>query len=120
MKRLILIAALLATPATAQESDEGMNLIEEGAKMFMRGLMNEMEPAIDDMVALMEEFGPAMQQFATEMGPVLSEMLERVDDFRHYEQPEFLPNGDIIIRRSPDAPPFDPPAMDEVTEGVEL
>jgi len=71
--------------------------------------MNEMEPAIDDLKGMMEEFGPAMQLFADEMGPVLSEMLSKIDDIKYYEQPEFLPNGDIIIRRSPDAPAWEAP-----------
>jgi len=120
MKHIFLIAALAASPAAAQDTEEGLNLIEEGAKLFLRGLMSEMEPAIEDFQNLIDDFGPAMQEFALEMGPVLSEMLERVDDFRHYSQPEFLPNGDIIIRRKPTAPRFDPPPMDEITEGIEL
>lgn len=120
MKRIALIALLAATPATAQETEEGLNLIEEGAKLFLRGLMSEMEPAIDDFRDMMDEFGPAMQDFALEIGPALSELLARVDDLRHYSQPEFLPNGDIIIRRKPDAPPFDPMVEDEVENGIEL
>lgn len=120
MKRIALILALAASPATAQSTDEGLNLIEEGAKLFLRGLMEEMEPAIDDFRGLIDEMGPAMQDFATQMGPLLSEMLERVDDLRNYQQPDFLPNGDIIIRRKPGAPPFEPPAMDDLPEGVDL
>ena len=120
MKKLILIAALAATPVAAQDTEEGLNLIEEGAKLFLRGLMSEMEPAIEDLQNMIDDFGPAMQEFALQMGPVLSEMLNRVDDFRHYAQPEFLPNGDIIIRRKPGAPPFDPPSMDEITDSIEL
>jgi hypothetical protein len=45
-------------------------------------------------------------------------MGELMDDVTSYELPERLPNGDIIIRRSPDAPEFDP-TMDESGE-VEL
>ncbi len=120
MKRFALILALSASPATAEDTQEGLNLIEEGAKLFLRGLVSEMEPAMDDFRDLIEEMGPAMQEFATEMGPLLSEMLDRVDDLRNYQQPEFLPNGDIIIRRKPGAPPFEPPAMGDPVEGVEL
>lgn len=120
MKRLILIAALAATPAVAEDTEEGLNLIEEGAKLFLRGLIDEIEPTLDDLRLMVEDFGPAMQEFALEVGPALSQLIERVDDFRHYGQPEFLPNGDIIIRRKPDAPPFAPPAIDESTDGIEL
>ena len=34
------------------------------------------------------------------------EVLEEIDSFEHYERPEILPNGDIIIRRREDAPPL--------------
>lgn len=116
MKRFALILMLAATPAAAQDTEEGLNLIEEGAKLFLRGLMDEMEPTIDEFRNMIDEFGPAMQEFAVEIGPVLSEMIERVDDFRNYGQPEFLPNGDILIPRKPGAPPFVPPDMEDETD----
>ena len=44
-------------------------------------------------------------------------MMAVIDDIGNYDMPEFLPNGDIIIRRSPDAPPFTPPATEpEITD----
>jgi hypothetical protein len=46
--------------------------------------------------------------FVREMGPGLAAFLNSVDDVRHYELPEFLPNGDIILRRKPDAPVWSP------------
>lgn len=46
----------------------------EALRLFMQGLMKEMEPALDD----------------------LSELLDNLDA---YHPPEMLPNGDIIIRR---------------------
>lgn len=114
-------ATILAAPVGAEDTEDGINLIEEGAQLLLRGLMSEMEPAIDDFRGMMEEFGPKMQLFADEMGPVLGEMLNRIDDIRHYEQPEFLPNGDIIIRRSPDAPLWQEPEVDTGPTGeVEL
>jgi len=98
---------LTAYPAFAEEEKEGgFNLMEEGAQMILRGLMKEMEPAMDDIQSMMEDFGPAMEQFAAELGPVLAELLQKVDDLANYEQPEVLPNGDIIIRRKPDAPEY--------------
>jgi len=116
----IAVALSLSTaPVFAQDTEEGVDLMQEGAELLLRGLMNEMEPAIDDLRGMMEEFGPAMQLFADEMGPVLAEMLSKIDDIKNYEQPEFLPNGDIIIRRSPDAPTWDAPEVEPEGE-VEL
>lgn len=78
--------------------------MERGAQLFFEGLMQEMAPALDDMAKLMEEAGPALQEFVTDMGPKLLGMLEEVEDWSVYEAPEVLPNGDIIIRRKPDMP----------------
>lgn len=114
MKRFIAIlatTAVLAVPAHAADDEEmsdGLSLIDQGARLFFRGLMNEMEPAISDLQALGDEFGPKMAELVNEMGPALSDMLDRIDDIRNYEAPEVLPNGDIIIRRRPDATPWEP------------
>ena len=117
MKKLALATCLtlIATPTISE--DKGFSLMEEGAQMILRGLMQEMEPAMDDLQSLMEEFGPEMDQFAQELGPVLADLLQKVDDLSNYEQPEILPNGDIIIRRKPDAPDFD---IENLPEGIEL
>lgn len=78
MKRFALLLVLIAAPAFAQDTDEtpgeGTDLMEEALKLFMRGLMQEIEPALDD----------------------LSNLLDNLDA---YHPPEILPNGDIIIRR---------------------
>ncbi|WP_096786567.1 AAA+ family ATPase [Rhodobacter sp. CZR27] len=106
MKRYVapLALCLLLAPAQAQETpapdpeadvEEGFSLLNEGAKLLFRGLMDEMEPAIRDM-------GEAMG----ELQPALRDLLAKVDDLRNYEAPERLPNGDILIRRKPDAPPL--------------
>lgn len=111
MKRLFMpvtLVAALATPSYAQDEGEGLSLMERGARMFMDGIMKEMEPAIDDLGGLMEDFGPAMRNFAQEMGPALRDLMDQVEDWSVYEAPEVLPNGDIIIRRKPDAPEFEP------------
>lgn len=102
--------SVLSSAYADESTDDGFSLMEEGAQMLLRGLMQEMEPAIDDLQTMMEDFGPAMQQFTRELGPVLGEILERVDDIKNYDAPEILPNGDIIIRRKPDAPVFEPNA----------
>ena len=105
------LTAFTAAPAVAQtndETEEGFDLMEEGAKMLLRGLMTEMEPAIRELEGIAQDIGPAMQLLADEMGPAIAEIMSKIDDIRNYEAPEILPNGDIIIRRSPDAPVFDP------------
>jgi hypothetical protein len=75
MHKLVLILALCATPALAQDDDPpGRDLMAEALRLFMKGLMAEMEPALDD----------------------LGNFLDNLDA---YHPPEVLPNGDIIIRR---------------------
>ncbi len=74
MRKFILLFVLAAGPAFAQDDSEGRDLMSEALRLFMKGLIQEMEPAIDD----------------------LSGLLENLDA---YHAPEVLPNGDIIIRR---------------------
>lgn len=116
---ILLAACLLAVPAAAQDGDgaeppaesgedDGFSLMEEGARLIMRGLLEEMGPALDEMRGFADEVEPALRDFVLQMGPALQELARRIDDFSNYEPPEFLPNGDIIIRRKQDAPDFDP------------
>lgn len=100
---LPIVLCLSTVPALAQDSD-GPSLMERGAQLFFEGLMKEMEPAIDDLSGLAEEFAPALRDFATQMGPKFRELMEEVEDWSAYEAPEVLPNGDIIIRRKPERP----------------
>lgn len=97
----IAVLCLCAAPALAEEprEDQGLSLMEEGAKLFFRGIMQEMEPAMEDLKALAETMEPAVRQFVREMGPALAEVLRKVDDLSKYHPPEMLPNGDIIMRR---------------------
>ena len=76
MRWLIVTTTLfLATPAFAQDSEpQGRDLMSEALRLFMKGLMTEMEPAFEDLESLLENFDV-------------------------YHPPEVLPNGDIIIRR---------------------
>ena len=83
---------LAAQPLAAQDSD-GPSLMERGAQQFLEGLMQEMEPAFQ-----------GMRQFMEEMGPAMTELLGEIKDWSVYEPPEVVENGDIIIRRKPDAP----------------
>lgn len=122
MKQIILAATLAATPlaATAEnQTTEGLSLMERGALMVLESLLEEAEPTISDFADTMQELGPQMRELAETHGPQLRELLtemgddllrfmDRVDDLAHYQAPEFLPNGDIILRRKPNAPSFEP------------
>ncbi|MBV0913919.1 hypothetical protein [Anianabacter salinae] len=87
MKRIVptlLVLSLAALPVPAQEADpapdtdgelsEGLDLLSEGTRLLLRGLMDEMEPALRELEGM-------------------------VKDLNAYHPPEMLPNGDIIIRR---------------------
>jgi len=109
------LITVLATPALAEE-DRGLSIMERGAQMFFEGLLKEMEPAIEEFSGLADQMGPALRQFADEMGPKLTELLNDVEDWSVYEAPEVLPNGDIIIRRKPDVPTPDTDKADSLSE----
>jgi len=102
MRHVILLTGVLslATPALAQDEDDGvrggLGLLGEGSRMILEGLLEDMRPMLDEVQPFFEE----------EVVPMLERMGEIVDDLSYYELPERLPNGDIIIRRSPGAPPW--------------
>lgn len=100
--------ALNAAPAVAQDQTEAESLMERGTQLLLEGLMQQMEPALDNLQNLAEEFGPALRNFASEMGPALTDLLEQVEDWSLYHPPEILDNGDIIIRRK-EKDPIVPP-----------
>ncbi len=64
-----------------------------------------------------EESRTFLQNWLTEITPMLESLSEKIDDLSHYEAPEVMPNGDIIIRRKPDAPDQEAPETgpEEVT-----
>lgn len=93
---------------SASDKSEGLSLIERGAQIFLRGLMKDLEPALEDFRTMAEAFGPQMQALLLEMGPKLEALANQIDDIRNYDAPELLPNGDIIIRRKTDAPTWTP------------
>lgn len=114
MKHSILILSLALsplpalsqdTPAPAPEAaEDGPGLMERGLSLFFEGFSQEIEPTLDGM-------GKAL----TEMKPAMDELMGMIDSITNYEMPELQDNGDIIIRRKPDAPP-----MAEPSEGVDL
>ena len=67
----------LAAPAAAEEDSpmrDGWSLIEEGTRLMLRGLRDELDPMLRDLQ-------------------------EKLGDLSAYHPPEILPNGDILIRR---------------------
>ena len=91
-----------ANPGTGSDAEEGLSLIEEGAKLLFRGLIGEMEPAMKEMA---ESFGT----FAREAEPLLRDLVRLMGNVADYHAPEVLPNGDILIRRRQ---PGEPPGPD--------
>lgn len=79
----------------APESDE--DSIGRGIGTILDNLFQEMEPALDQITEGLDQAG-------SRLGPVLGDLGRLVDDVRNYQAPERLPNGDILIRRKPDAP----------------
>ncbi|MEP2533459.1 hypothetical protein [Shimia sp.] len=94
-----LCIALTAPMGVQAEEDEGYNLMEEGARLFLEGLQLQMEPAIEELQGFAQEIGPEMQSFFLEMGPAFRDLMSEVEDWSAYHPPETLPNGDIILRR---------------------
>ncbi|MGL4309100.1 MAG: hypothetical protein ACRCSU_01335 [Paracoccaceae bacterium] len=93
---------LLATavPAVAEGSDDtekGFSLMEQGARLVLRELMSEMEPAMRDM-------GEALADMEGQVGPAMAELARMLGDMSAYHLPEQLPNGDIIVRRKQPLP----------------
>ena len=87
-------------PAPQVEDEKGFDLMQEGAKLLFRGLMREIEPALNEM-------GKAL----SEMEPALQNLMALIDDIRNYDAPRVLDNGDILIPRRKDAPKPLPPTL---------
>lgn len=101
----VLSAPVAVMPLHAQEAaatvEQGW--LEWGMSLFGDSVMQEVAPAIGDIRALAEQFGPTV-------GPAVEKLLALVDDMTNYELPQMQENGDILIRRKPDAPAAVPPA----------
>ncbi len=83
-----LTLAMIAPMSASGQSTPEIRLPEKLDKI-LRDTMEALEPSIDEAFEAMREF-------------------QVIDDPRHYQMPEVLPNGDIIIRRRPGAPSLTP------------
>ena len=93
MRRYVLplaIPALLAAPVANAEDSMLDGLMERGARMLLQGMMDEMRPHMAEIARFTQFF-------------------EQLGDLNDYAAPEILPNGDILIRRKPGAPPLPEP-----------
>lgn len=82
----------------------------------------EPKPAPDlsrEAEELTEAAREAIEQFAAMMGPMLDGLEQMIEDMPRYEAPEVLPNGDILIRRVPQAPDA-PPGLDPDADVTDL
>lgn len=102
------LGLLAPWPVAAQQAEQRLDL---------EGFKHRLDEAWDQM---MREIGPSIDSLGA-----LIDTLERIDSLEHYERPEVLPNGDIVIRRKPDAPPLpeapapDAPAPDAPAPGAD-
>ena len=108
--------ALLTAPVLAQDdpapgAEDGFSLMEEGARLFMRGLTSEAQPPLEEFRGLAEDFAPAFREFAQGLDEGFLELIRTLDDIRYYEAPVIIDNGDILIRRRDDAPDWVPPDL---------
>lgn len=87
-----------APPEPGAEAEQGLSLMERGAAILLRSMIDQMRPELDRM-------GDEMALALRDMQPALQELARMIGDIRNYEPPEVLPNGDIIIRRKRPAPP---------------
>lgn len=90
---IIALIGILPNVMRAEQTSEPPSLMERGLELFLEGLVQEIEPALE-----------GMQDFVAQMGPALGDILDQVEDWSVYAPPEILPNGDIIIRRKKDPP----------------
>lgn len=110
----LFVLTLFATPLAAQDDDDGLNLMEEGARLFLRGLMTEMEPALRQLDETAREMEPLLRDFAAEMGPALADLMGKVEDWTLYHPPEMLENGDILLRRRVPLEPEPPETVPDI------
>ena len=95
----VLTASLAIAPAYGGSAGTGADTgLDTGAGTEDRPLSERLDEVFRD---LMEQMKPALDELLETL-----EVLEGIDSIEHYQRPEILPNGDIIIRRRENAPPL--------------
>ena len=75
----------------------------------------------DNPMEWVDRFGLTLEDFFLHMGPTIEQFLNQVEDWSVYQLPEFLPNGDIIIRRRTPKPRDDTDrGIDDSSVAVDL
>lgn len=131
MFRTLTFAALLVSATTApalSEPAEPSETEKPSEKSGLSSLLEKFGPRIEELTKDLQEDGlrdlweqlePQLKELQRDMQPALEESLRlmeqfrAMDDPRHYQMPEVMPNGDIIIRRREDAPPYEAPETPE-------
>ena len=127
MIRPCLLLICLALPVGAQDQpappvgppdavDQGLSLLEQGARSLLRGLAEDLGPGLHEMRRSLDAMKPALDDMGTALAglrPMAENLLALMDDIGNYQPPERMPNGDILIRRKPDLP-LPPPAEGEI------
>lgn len=108
MKHLIALTAALFLTAAPLHAEE-----QESERL----LPNEEE--LRELGALAEQM---FRRFAEEAEPMAERLKALMGDLNAYEAPEIMPNGDIIIRRKPEAAPDTGPdaGPEDGDEGIAL
>lgn len=118
MKYTLALVAALALPAAAQDtvvpeqepdlSTPLERFADEMRRNFMRDIAPELEGLLDqigpELQDMFDNIRPELEGLMTDVLPRLMEQIVTLGGLTYYELPEVLPNGDIIIRRKPDAP----------------
>lgn len=82
---LLMPQAAMPDQGASRAEDELQQKLEEA----MRDLFDAVRPAIDEVQAVIDIFA-------------------KIDSLDYYDRPEILANGDILLRRRADAPPWPP------------
>lgn len=98
-----------APPAPPGASEAPLSAFEEAARRLLQGWLSDLSPAL-------REF----EEGLSGLGPLMSDLAKLIGDVQHYQSPERLPNGDILLRRKPGAPPPPPLAPEPPPEGIDL
>ncbi len=98
--RLTVLAAALVAMSASLPAAGGQMLPVQSERAPEPGLPDEIERAFREM---MDRLRPALDDLLETM-----RVFEDIDSVENYEAPEVLPNGDIILRRRSDAPPWPP------------